>query len=283
MITITKCKLGAGLLSVVVAVTVVALSGCPPTGLTGTAILDFINNTSLACTGFYASPSSSSSWGSDVLSSDVPSGTTRRITGIPANTPYDFRADFADGSRATVGGVVFADAQTLSWTVTDGDLTGGGEVDPAILQMELDAHAAVNGERNAEGLASLTMREDLRQVARAHSEDMVARDFFDHVNPDGDDPFDRMADAGITYATAGENIAWNNFSNPVPTAVAGWMASTGHRANILNGRFTLTGMGVASDGAGGYYFTQVFIGLTKDGEETGLVEFHLPPPLAIAE
>jgi len=58
-------------------------------------------------------------------------------------------------------------------------------------------------------------------VARALSEDMIARDFFDHVNPDGEDPFDRMADVGITYQTAGENFAWNNFSNPVEWRGAG--------------------------------------------------------------
>jgi uncharacterized protein YkwD len=128
-----------------------------------------------------------------------------------------------------------------------------------ILLKEQAAFDDVNTERVAEGLEPLIMREDLRLVARVHSEDMVARDFFNHDNPDGESPFDRAAEAGIVYRRYGENIAWNNFSNPVNTAVTGWMNSPGHRANIMDASFTHTGMGVAHDGAGGYYFTQVFL------------------------
>ncbi|HIJ75046.1 MAG TPA: hypothetical protein HPP83_13200 [Candidatus Hydrogenedentes bacterium] len=158
--------------------------------------------------------------------------------------------------------------------------TNGDGVSLDISSKEEDAFDAVNQERVAEGLSILTMREDLRAVARAHSEDMADRDFFDHVNPDGDDPFDRMADAAITYNTAGENIAWTNYSNAVEQVVDGWMNSPGHRANILNTNFTHTGMGVASDGEGGYYFTQVFIGISKDVPE-GFVEIYYDEPIAL--
>jgi uncharacterized protein YkwD len=129
-------------------------------------------------------------------------------------------------------------------------------------QLELDAFALVNDERTARGLAPLSMDLDQRAIARAHSQDMVARGFFDHTNPDGDDPFDRMADAGITYSTAAENIAWNQgYADPAQAAVDGWMASAGHRANILNPALTHTGMGVAERGSDGrLYFTQVFTG-----------------------
>ncbi len=141
-------------------------------------------------------------------------------------------------------------------------------VSAEVLAMEQLAYALVNDERTRDGDAPLTMREDLRRVARAHSEDMVARNFFDHTNPDNETPWDRMRAAGITWNSAGENIAWNNYSSQAEVAVNGWMGSTGHRNNILNDSFTHTGMGVAFDGAGGAYFTQVFIGISKAAIET---------------
>lgn len=128
-------------------------------------------------------------------------------------------------------------------------------------QLELEAFRLVNDERVANGLAPLSMDLDLRAVARAHSQDMTARGYFDHTNPDGDDPFDRMAAAGITYSTAAENIAWNQgWADPAQKAVDGWMGSSGHRANILNPALTRTGMGVSVTSGGAYYFTQVFAG-----------------------
>jgi len=126
--------------------------------------------------------------------------------------------------------------------------------------MEDAVHDLVNAQRTDNGVAPLLHDEAIRRVARAHSQDMIARDFFAHVNPDGLDPFDRLALEGLAYAAAGENIAWNRgYSDPAGTAVDGWMNSSGHRANILNGTFTHTGVGAArreSDGA--WYFTQVF-------------------------
>ena len=118
----------------------------------------------------------------------------------------------------------------------------------------------VNQERIANGLPALIPHADLANVARAHSRDMAWRNYFAHVNPDGDGPFDRLAAAGITYRAAGENLAFNNHPNPARVAVNGWMNSPGHRENILFEAFTHAGMGVAYDGNGGYYFTQVFAG-----------------------
>lgn len=131
--------------------------------------------------------------------------------------------------------------------------------DPAVLALEDAAFALVNDERTAASLAELVHDDGLRAVARAHSEDMVARGFFAHVNPDNQDPFDRLAAAGITFSSAGENIAWNmGFADPAATAVTGWMNSSGHRANILNTGYLRTGMGVAVAPNGASYFTQVF-------------------------
>ena len=154
-------------------------------------------------------------------------------------------------------------------------------VPQAILDMEMDTHVAINAERAAESLGALTMDEGLRAVARAHSQDMVDRDFFSHTNPDGDSVGARLADAGISYRMAGENIAWNmGFADPVTTAVDGWMNSPGHRANILRPEFTHTGIGVAVTAQNAYYFTQVF---TDPSKSLGsrYVEIYTYGPIAM--
>jgi uncharacterized protein YkwD len=104
----------------------------------------------------------------------------------------------------------------------------------------------------------LTVDASLHCSARVHSKDMADRNFFDHTNPDGQDPFDRMAEAGYgSYATQGENIAAGT-----PTAketVDGWLASDGHCANMLNPAYKDIGVG-AYEGPGEYvyYWTQNF-------------------------
>lgn len=130
-----------------------------------------------------------------------------------------------------------------------------------IEKMELDLLALTNNARTENSLATLTMNDKLRSVARAHSEDMRDRDFFSHTNPDGKSPFDRLNDAGITYSTAGENIAYNSgYSDPANQAHNQWMNSPGHKANILNSSYTQIGIGIAgSTDNKTYWFTQVFI------------------------
>ncbi|MCB9684082.1 MAG: CAP domain-containing protein [Alphaproteobacteria bacterium] len=82
----------------------------------------------------------------------------------------------------------------------------------------------------------------LRGLARWYSRWMAEDGFFDHVDPNGDDPFDRMSDAGFTGATPwGENIA---AGYPDPDQVmAGWMSSPGHCANILEPGYAVIGIG----------------------------------------
>lgn len=110
----------------------------------------------------------------------------------------------------------------------------------------------VNAHRTSMGLDALTWDDQVAAVAQAHSEDMVARGFFSHTNPDGESPFDRLTAAGITYLSAGENIAYG-----YPTAssvLAAWLGSSGHRANIENSNYTHHGVGLE-----GTLWTHVFI------------------------
>lgn len=115
----------------------------------------------------------------------------------------------------------------------------------------------VNQERAAQGLAALQWHEGAAEVAYAHSVDMDVRDFFDHTNPDDELPWDRLAAAGITYRTAGENIAWG-YRSP-DGVMAAWMDSDGHRANILRTSFTHIGIGVHAPQGGSVWWTQVFL------------------------
>lgn len=104
----------------------------------------------------------------------------------------------------------------------------------------------------------LTVNPSLHCAARVHSKDMADRDFFDHTNPDGEDPFDRMAKAGYgSYAFQGENIAAGTMT--AKDTVDGWLASDGHCANMLGSQYKEIGVG-AYEGAGQYvfYWTQNF-------------------------
>ncbi|MEU8527681.1 sigma-70 family RNA polymerase sigma factor [Streptomyces sp. NPDC048629] len=114
--------------------------------------------------------------------------------------------------------------------------------------------ALVNSERSKAGCGPVTGNDLLHKAARGHSDDMAARDFFDHTNPDGDGPGERITAAGYRWSTYGENIA---MGQRTPAQVMdSWMNSPGHRANILNCAFKEIGIGVHD--AGGPYWTQVF-------------------------
>jgi len=104
---------------------------------------------------------------------------------------------------------------------------------------------------------ALTMNPALRCAGRKHDSDMITNNFFSHTGTGPTTPWDRIASAGYgAYTNAGENIA---AGQTTPTAVvAGWMASTGHCQNIMNPAFKEIGVGHATGGAYGHYWTQTF-------------------------
>lgn len=98
----------------------------------------------------------------------------------------------------------------------------------------------VNQERSKAGLSSLSMSEELSNMAMVKAQDMYNNNYFDHNSPTHGSPFDMMKEFGITYNTAGENIAKGQTS---PTQVMkDWMNSPGHKANILNNGYTQIGI-----------------------------------------
>lgn len=112
----------------------------------------------------------------------------------------------------------------------------------------------VNEERAKVGCSALAANSSLTKLAEAFSDDMAARNFFDHTDPDGATPWDRAAKAGITDL-GGENIARGQAD--AAAVMEAWMASPGHRANILNCDFKTLGVGVHL-GPGGPWWTQDF-------------------------
>lgn len=122
-------------------------------------------------------------------------------------------------------------------------------------QAESQMLSAVNKERTSRGLTALVMDPLLQELARNYSRRMFAEGYFSHYTPDGLSPFDRMARANITYASAGENLA---LAPDTQLAMEGLMRSPGHKANILSPNFNKIGIGVMDGGIYGEMFTQEF-------------------------
>lgn len=129
----------------------------------------------------------------------------------------------------------------------------------------------VDRERTSRGEAPLHFNADLQRSAQAHSSDMASADYFAHESRNGETPLARMREAGYIFSShigyaVGENIAWATLWMATPKAiVAGWMASPGHRANILDATFRDSGVGIAprplaslAGGQPGAIYTQDF-------------------------
>ncbi len=126
--------------------------------------------------------------------------------------------------------------------------------DSQVLTYESEVVRLVNEIRVKNGLSKLTEDWELSRVARYKSQDMKDNKYFSHNSPVYGSPFEMIKNFGISYRSAGENIARGQAT---PQAVVnGWMNSSGHRANILNASFTRIGVGYVKDGN---YWTQMFI------------------------
>lgn len=115
----------------------------------------------------------------------------------------------------------------------------------------------VNAERQRAGLSPLAVHPQLAQAAQAYSELMATTTCFSHNCPPEPDLLRRIELAGsASWAGVGENIAAGQ--RTAEEVMAGWMASPGHRANILEPRYAALGVGLAADGRGWLYWTQEF-------------------------
>src|SRR5699024_1675202 len=107
------------------------------------------------------------------------------------------------------------------------------ENDNSLHPFEQEVVDLTNQERKKQGLAPLEIESELSVVSKDKSKDMLNNQYFSHDSPTYGSPFDMMEQYGISYRTAGENIAKGQ-SSP-EEVVNGWMNSPGHRENILNG------------------------------------------------
>ena len=112
-----------------------------------------------------------------------------------------------------------------------------------------------NAERSKNGLSALKADTQLNGVAQKKSLDMQQKNYFSHTSPTYGSPFDMMRDFGVTYKSAGENIAQGQ--RTPQEVVTAWMNSEGHRKNILSSNFTHIGVGFEETGK---HWTQMFIG-----------------------
>jgi uncharacterized protein YkwD len=123
------------------------------------------------------------------------------------------------------------------------------------LAYEQQVLALANTERARAGCGPLRLDAALREAAQAHSQDMADNDYFSHTGSDGSSPWDRAAEAGYSDPS-GENIA-AGYQTP-EDVMAAWMASAGHRANILNCDSREMGLGYVANSSRGPLWTQLF-------------------------
>jgi uncharacterized protein YkwD len=222
--------------------------------------------------------------GADSMQGDG-DGDPNPTTGDP--TTGDGDGDPTTGDPTTTGDGD-GDPTTGDPTTGDGDgdptTTGDGDGDPSPMpnnpycnpvsnwsqswiDKELEVVDLVNvaraqgGNCGAEGnfapSGPLTWQPNLTCAARVHSKDMADNNYFSHTNQQGNGPGWRLGQAGYNGGGWGENIA-AGYPDPA-NVVQGWLDSDGHCANMLNGSFTLIGVGYASgNGQYGSYWTQTF-------------------------
>lgn len=182
------------------------------------------------------------------------------------NDPYDFNKIWemimgGSGSVTKPDGNTSKPDDTVSkpdnTTKPDTSITkpGTGNTAVSVSEYEKEVVRLVNEIRAENGLNELTLNTELSDIARLKSQDMRDKGYFSHTSPTYGSPFDMMKSFGVTYKSAGENIAMG-YSTP-EAVVDGWMNSKGHRENILNSSYKEIGVGYVSSGS---YWTQMFIG-----------------------
>jgi uncharacterized protein YkwD len=149
----------------------------------------------------------------------------------------------------------------------------------------------LNNERAAQRLRPVVEAPGLTQPSRAYSARMVAESFFAHESPDGGTLVDRLTGAGYIAPdgdwTVGENIAWGQGHLATPrNIVAAWMASPGHRKNVLTGEYTEIGLGVVTgtpgDASWGATYTTDFGAVQRDQAVEAMVAASAAPSAAAA-
>ena len=178
--------------------------------------------------------------------------TDGKLGGAVTDTSSGRPRDLAKGGR--IDPAVLRDTPSVREGVAAGDACADATLQPEAANLPAVTAATLcllNGERADRGLAALTTDERLQRAALAHGGDMVENLYFAHDGRDGSKPAERIRAAGYLSSGGawriGENLAWGTGSLATPRAiVAAWMASPGHRANILQPAYREIGFGVVA-------------------------------------
>ena len=182
------------------------------------------------------------------------------VTHVSAATTHTVVSGESMWKIATKYQVGLSEIKTANPQIINYDLIYPGQViniptvDSTVTSYEQEVIRLVNEIRAENGLKVLTYDWELARVARYKSQDMKDNKYFSHTSPVYGTPFQMIKNFGISYRSAGDNLA-KGYATP-QAVVNGWMNSSGHRANILNANYTHIGVGYVS---GGNYWTQMFI------------------------
>jgi uncharacterized protein YkwD len=141
--------------------------------------------------------------------------------------------------------------------------------DLTVEQAEAKVASLLNAQRTDVGRIVLRVDSRLSAIARARSEDMAAKGYFSHQQPDGDWAWDLMTAAGIKWFGAGEIIAWNTWGSLADSATSAskqWHDSSAHYALLTSANYNYFGIGLAVDVSGKKLWTVVFM---KGPDRTG--------------
>ncbi|MHA7963007.1 CAP domain-containing protein [Paenibacillus sp. CAU 1782] len=198
---------------------------------------------------------------SDIVKLGQPLGNLNLPSNAAKSKREDTYYEFQRNNKITT---VFLDTQDRNKMI--GVFQVDGSLDPKSAKalgakeqaaMETLLFDLTNAERASRGLPALEWDKLAAAASRAHSADMAARQYFNHTNPDGASPFDRMKSKGITYGLASENIA-AGFGNSLFAHYSLLNSKTGHRESILDQKLTKLGTGVSFGGPYRIYYTQNF-------------------------
>lgn len=138
-----------------------------------------------------------------------------------------------------------------------------------LAQSAQDLVLLTNRQRAGLGLTALRIDPDLMAIARDRADVMAANDVMSHTEPNGQKVFDRLNASGLTWFSAGEIIAWNNYpTEPLSVAesIYAWMASPGHHAIMVSTGYNYVGFGAAVSASGKRYYAGLFV---QEPDETG--------------
>ncbi|MFJ9061279.1 CAP domain-containing protein [Streptomyces sp. NPDC102409] len=198
-----------------------------------------------------AAPSTSPPATPSEKASKKPSATaSKRATKTPERT----KAPAAEPRKSTSSGPATKAPVAPKTSSATPSREAEAPASPSATSAQAAVLSLVNQERTKVGCSPVTASAALTALAQDFSDDMAARDFFGHTDPDGATPWDR-ADAAGVEGLGGENIARGQAD--AQAVMDAWMSSEGHRANILNCDYKTLGVGVHL-GAGGPWWTQDF-------------------------